>query len=192
MRRCATLLAVTACWSEGPKPATPPPPKEPLGCVPESSVCAAVERRPRWRPGSPGVQKAPQEKRPPDQIARELASTLRASGSQVMTTYVAGPMVVLDLDAGTLTTECDSAATTAALSYGVLFEDPTRPTPHCRATDKFTCSQFASQQTLIVEFADPDSWRIVSVIVGNFRTGRTTMSQKMGLMRQQIATAACP
>jgi hypothetical protein len=138
------------------------------------------------------VQNKSQEKRTPDQIARELAATLRTTGTQVMTTYVSGPMVVLDLDAGTLTTECDSAAATAALSYGVLFEDPKRPAPHCRGTDKVTCSQFASQQTLIVEFADPDAWRIVSVIVGNFRTGRTTMSQKMGQMRQQIASAACP
>ena len=109
-----------------------------------------------------------------------------------MTTYVSGPMVVLDLDTGTLTTECDGAAVNAALGYGLLFEDPKRPAPHCRGTDRYTCSQFVPQQTLIIEFADPDAWRIVSVVVGNFRTGRTTMSQKMGQMRQQVAAAACP
>lgn len=130
--------------------------------------------------------------RTPEQIAQQLATDLRASGPQLLASFIAGPIVVLDLDAGTLTTECDAAAAAGAQVWGSMLSDPARPRAHCRGGSSFTCSQFATQQILIIELADPDQWRITSVIVGNFRTGRTTMSSKMGQMRSQIANATCP
>ena len=110
----------------------------------------------------------------------------------MLASYVAGPVVVLDLDTGTLTVECDSAAASLASNWGLLLTDPKRPTPYCRGSQSYTCSQFASPEILIVELADPDNWRIVSVIVGNFRTARSTLNTKMSQMRSMISAATCP
>lgn len=130
--------------------------------------------------------------RTPVDVARDLAVDLRSNGASSLTSFVAGPVVVLDLDAGTLSTVCDAAAIAAANTWGQSFADPSRPHPSCRPGASFTCTQFSSQQMLIVELADPDAWRIVSVIVGSFRNGRHALHSKMSQMRSLIATASCP
>jgi len=183
----ALLIVVTACWREGPGPAPPPLRPEPIG-----PVAPVTPTKPRWRQSAAVAPKPPDPTRTPDQLAQQLSAELRSNGGQLMPSYVAGPVVVLDLDAGTLSVACDAAAVNGAQAWGMMFSDPARPSPHCRGSQSFTCSQFATQQILIVEFADPDQWRIVSVIVGNFRTGRSTMNSKIGQLRSQIATAACP
>lgn len=187
--RAAVLsLLLAACWREGPGPA--PPPLRPE-VTPDPD---AARRSSGWRPSN-SAETTPQPGTPaqsPVEIGQQLAIELRANGGQLMPSYVAGPIVVLDLDKGSLTVECDATAINAANAWGLMFVDPARPRPHCRGTGSYTCTQFATQQVLMVEFEDPDAWRIVSVIVGNFRSGRSTMSAKIGQMRAQIATAACP
>ena len=182
----ALLTVVAACWKDGPGPAPAPLRPEPTGPAP------APKPGPRWRPSVNVDAPPPDPKRTPEQIARQLSDELRANGGPLLASFVAGPVVVLDIDAGTLTTECDAAAITGAHTWGAMLKDPARPFPHCRGLASFTCSQYATQQILLIELADPDQWRIVSVIVGNMRTGRTMMSSKIAQMRSQIATAACP
>jgi hypothetical protein len=184
------FAAISGCWREAPAPTRPAPKR----AEPEHGRTSSRHRPlPRWRQTARTEQTLPPDPaRSPYEIAQLLATDLRASATQLLPSYVAGPVVVLDLDAAALTTECDAAAVTGAQQWGAMLSDPARPRAHCRGGQSFTCSQFASNQILIIELADPDQWRIVSVIIGNFRTGRTTMNAKMGLMRSQIANATCP
>lgn len=179
----AAVTLVAACWTAGPGPAPPPLRPEPTGTAPH----------PIWRRGrQAATPPASDPMRTPAQIAQQLAKDLRASGAQLLTSYIAGPVVVLDLDAGSLTVECDAAAVAGAQAWGQMLADGSRPTPTCRGVATFSCTQFSPQQVLIVELADPDQWRIVSVIVGNLRNGRMTMGPKIGQMRALLASAACP
>ncbi len=126
-------------------------------------------------------------------IARDLADEMRRSGIPTLSSFVAGPIVVLDLDAGTISTVCGAAAHVQAQTWGRMLSDQARHPPTCRpSTASYTCSQFAASQILIIELADPDHWQIVSVIVGNYRTGRAALSGKMSQMHAQVATATCP
>lgn len=183
------LLAVVAsCWREGPGPAPPPlRPEAAAGAAP-----AAPKPRSRWRQSAAVAPKPPDPTRTPVEIGRQLAADLRANGDQLLPTYVAGPLVVLDLDAGTLTVECDSAAATLAANWGLDLSDPKRTPPYCRGGQSYTCTQFAMQQILMLELAEPDNWRLVSAVVGNYRNGRSTMASKISQMRAMISTAACP
>jgi hypothetical protein len=180
------LLAVVAsCWREGTGPAPAP-------VRPEPAKPAKAAARPRWRQSAAVEPKPPEPKRSPEEVGRQLAGELRANGDQILASYVAGPVVVLDLDTGNLTVECDAAAATLATGWGMLLTDPKRPAPYCRGSQAFTCAQFSSPQVLIVELADPDNWRIVSVIVGNFRSARSTYNTKLSQMRTMVSTATCP
>ena len=186
---CTLLLALAGCWREGPGPA--PPPLRPTPTTPEPEA-----RKGGWRQSDP-VAVAPEPEVPtrtPEQIAQGLAVELRSNGIMAMPSFVAGPAVVLDIDAGSLGVLCDAAAANAAQVWGQMFADPSRASPRCRRSpsDSYTCSQFGGQKILIVELADPDAWRIVSVIVGNMGSGRSTMSTKMSQMRSLINTATCP
>lgn len=194
-RSALVLLGLAACWREGPGPAPPPLRPEPV-LPPEPEPETSKTGWKQSEPFTGAIEaEAPAAMRP-EQIAAALATDLRANGANLMPSYVAGPAVVLDLDAGTLSVVCDAAAVAAAQTWGQMFADSARPRPHCRTNSTgysgFACSQWASQQILIVDFADPDQWRIVSVIVGNFRAGRATMNAKIGQMRSLIATATCP
>ncbi len=181
------LLVLAGCWKDGPGPAPAPLRPEPTSPEPEK------KSGPRWRQSTNVAVGPPADQpRTTEQIAHQLAVELHTSGATLLPSYVAGPIVVLDLDTGALTTECGSAASTGAQTWGAMLNGPARPLAHCRGGQTITCHQFSMPQILIVEFADPDQWRIVSVIVGNFRTGRTAMSSKMSQMRSQIANAACP
>lgn len=180
------MVWLPACWRDGPGPAPPPAPPVPV------AEAEADRPKSRWRPSQAVAHKPPPDPtRTREEIAKDLQATVRTN-AQVLQSYVAGPIVVLDLDAGTLTTECDASALNGAQQWGQLLADPKRPTPHCRGAHAYTCTQFATQQILIVEFDEPDQWRIVSVIVGNYRNGRATMNAKIGQMRAQIGSAACP
>jgi len=175
----AVLLA--GCWRDGPGAAPPP-------LRPET---AAAPPRPRWRHGRQGTVAARSERTQQD-IAASLAQQLRA-GAPPLAAFVAGPIVVLDLDANTLTTVCDAAAIAGAQQWGALLAAPGRTAPFCRPTGQgYLCTQLTPQSLVVLELADPDQWRIVSVVVGNLRTGRAAMTSRSGQFRNQIATATCP
>jgi hypothetical protein len=180
---CVTFAA---CWTGPERPVLSAGSAEP-----PARGEAAARAQPTWRP-SPERAQPPVTSRDPLVVARELAVQLRSS-PQVAQALVAGPIVVLDLDAASLTTECDSAAWASAQRFGQLLSDPTRPPVHCRpTTERYTCSQFGGGSMLIMELSDPDQWRIVSVIVGNYTTGRHALSMKLSQLRAQIDGAACP
>jgi hypothetical protein len=183
------LGATAACWTGHDRPVASAGRDEEAAREPAD----ADRGQPAWRPSPERPQTAAAPSGDPIAVARELATQLRANGTQLVPAFVAGPIVVLDLDAGSLTTECDSAAWASAQRFGQLLSDPARPVVHCRpTTERYTCSQFGGGSMLIMEVADPDQWRIVSAIVGNYTTGRQTLSMKLSQLRAQIDAAACP
>jgi hypothetical protein len=186
--RVVGLAATAACWT-GSAPVTSP--GTAASAEPPRRDRAAARAQPTWRPAPERAQPAIAS-RDPIIVARELAAQLR-SNAQVAQAFVAGPIVVLDLDTASLTTECDVAAWASAQRFGQLLADPARPAVHCRpTTEHFTCSQFGGGSMLIMELADPARWRIISVIAGNYTTGRHALSMKLSQLRAQIDAAACP
>lgn len=183
--RAALLACVAACWTGSSDPTPPPLRPEP--------IAAAKPKTARWRKSPPRAHvEQPARERSPSQIAGDLARELRSSGTLSMQSFIAGPIVVLDLDSGSVSTLCDLAAVAGAQTWGAMFADPARSAPHCRASTSYTCTQFSHQSMLIVELAEPDAWRIVSVIVGNYRAQRATLHSQMSQLRAQVSTATCP
>src|SRR5688500_9904072 len=97
--RIALLALVTACWTQGPAPAPPMRP-EPSAAA---TATKPVKTGPRWRRSAarPPDPPSPTTRAPID-LARELAAQLRAGGTHLLPSFVAGPIVTLDLDSGAL------------------------------------------------------------------------------------------
>lgn len=135
---------------------------------------------------------APVPPAPTGDVARELADQLRLHGDALMPGYVAGPIVVLDIDAGTVMTLCDQTAIASAQRWGQMLTDRARAAPACRGTSSQVCTQMSPTEILMIDLVDPDAWRIVSVIVGNHRKNRAALHANLATLRGHLATATCP
>ncbi len=122
-----------------------------------------------------------------------MATNLRASGAADLPTYVAGPLVVLDVDTGAIDVHCGVAATQVAQGLGAKLADPSRTEPHCRPSGaSFTCAQFGrAKDFVIIDLEDPDQPHLTSAIIGSWPPTRRLGSQ-MSQLKAQVATATCP
>jgi hypothetical protein len=176
------LLLLGACW-------TSEPPRSPT---------AAPARQPAVTPRAPVSAKPERDADQRDDPA--LAAQLRVSGARDLTAWVVDPLVVLDVDAGTFSTVCGSAAQLAAWSFGARLADPARPEPRCAIhvpTQRRTCWQMEPppitttphDEVLIVELGTTASPRLVTAVTGHIS------SRNMGLANQldrYAASATCP
>jgi hypothetical protein len=74
----------------------------------------------------------------------DLVAALRDHGPAVVASWIAGPIVLADLDAGTVVTLCGVDAQDAARRWGQQLADSTLPAPGCVAREAergFVCAQ---------------------------------------------------
>jgi hypothetical protein len=112
---------------------------------------------------------------------------------------VRGPVVVLDVDTGSVTTFCTVLAEKVAHDISLKLIDPTRRAPKCTQfpdSGRTRCVQLSvtsrPQQTIDhvqIDLDDRDSRRVRSIVVGT--RDMPTGSQTAGLAAQ-VAGATCP
>jgi len=173
------VVLLGACWT-GEQRQAPPVPVRPAAATPRASA----------KPGRDADQR--------DDPA--LAAQLRVSGARDLMAWVADPLVVLDLDAGTFATVCGSAAQLAAWSFGARLADPARPVPRCEIhvpTQRRTCWQVEPgpitttpfDELLVVQLGTTASPRLVSAVTGHISSRNLALVDQL---EQYAANAACP
>jgi hypothetical protein len=185
--RLVAIAPLAACWSGGETAVAPAPP-----------TATAVAAKPirharRIRPAPPPQLTAADQ-------AAQLAAELRQQGPTALPGYLAGPVVVLDIDTGTISTLCDTAATAEAQNWGQLLVDPHRPELHCNpgATGAtgltVSCWQTDYRGPLIaVDLENQNGWRVISVMIGTLSHASTsTFRGAHQQFQAQIKTASCP
>lgn len=125
----------------------------------------------------------------------ELATRLRATGPTDLPSFLSGPVVLLDLNQGTITTLCGNTAQEAAHGWGLKFADPMRPRPECRRADSvqhgIRCDQTTVTDIIELELEDLEPPRLTNVIVGS-QDADTRLGLFFRQFRTQIRQARCP
>jgi hypothetical protein len=182
MRRWLVVV-VAACWTGEPAPS---PPMQPTAAPPQHRWRTVSRPAPPDAPGPPT----------PQQAATSLAQRLRSTGASDLPTYVWGPVVVLDLDTGTVSVLCGNLALQAARDWGTKLADPARPKPTCMAARpgqlELTCVQIGSAHDVVyVTLDDPDQPHLSSAIVGAWQSS-SRLGSLIGQLKAQTPTASCP
>ncbi len=122
-------------------------------------------------------------------------SRLRQEGPVLLPNVVTGPVVVLDLDTGVVSTLCGDAARTAARDWGTKLADPERPLASCKAGKDappvVACSQHTGGGDVIhLEFFTGKPFHLTIAMIGHMRTaGLSTMIRQA---TDQLTVATCP
>jgi hypothetical protein len=197
-------LHASACWTGEVSHESPPAPSTALP-VPQAprrasrevgdsrldmEVTSSIVRMQRL--GSP-TPKALQ------QAEDALATLLRADGPLILPKLVAGPVVALDVGAGTFTTLCGRDAARASHDWGMKLADMTLPAPRCSffirggtpmRVESEGCWQFTAHEGMFLVFEGHDADRLIAVIDGWVPP---EPDQALGReLAKRIATATCP
>jgi hypothetical protein len=124
-----------------------------------------------------------------------LANNLRGNGPAALRTMVVGPVVLLDMKTGVITTLCGNAAAAATQDWGLKLADASRRSPSCfagtSAPPQVVCSQNEGSDLLHLEFDRPDQPRLMGVMVGSPPAGQS-LAALFHQFTDQMATASCP
>jgi hypothetical protein len=186
-------LGWAACWTSTTKSdetsrITSPPPAAPARRKPPG-----IELDHEPEPDAALTRAAPSP-RPQAVLDVLLATKLHAVGSTVLASLVTGPVVVLDLKAGSFTTLCGPAAAQAAGAWANKLQDPRRGAPTCYVAPNRRCQQVDTPDLLVIELGDGPTPRVLGVVVGP-RFDDPAFKANIRLTNQlgvRIAGARCP
>lgn len=174
------LAAVAACWTER---------------APSAPHSSTSERAPR----SP--LDLPPPSRPPQRYTKfdvgTLERDLRGDASADVFAGMAGPVVVGDLDAGTVDTLCGDQVVKVVQQFAQLLTDPARPPLTCTLTpnEMFACQQLepagGARTWLFLLFANDGELDLKSAVRGTLSTMKAGMPIVMQV-RDRTRTATCP
>ncbi len=127
---------------------------------------------------------------------RNFAETLRLEGPTEIARLVGGPVVVLDIDTGTITTLCGPNAAHVAHDLGVELADRTRRFPICSSTQGFVtdvlCTQSGpAQHIVMLAFDNVYQPQLRAVIVGNTRNSQNLATYHQSF-QAALAAPTCP
>ena len=130
-----------------------------------------------------------------DQIAVDIRAPAADPGSPAtLDHWVRGPLVVLDAERGTVTTECGDRAAGAAASWGLALADASKPDPTCLVqVDRIFCEQrgrVAGDRSLGFYFARAGGWVLTGIVVS--RVGREVAPEQIDQFGEMSASAHCP
>jgi hypothetical protein len=153
----------------------------------------AIAREPAAPPPTPPPEIEPAKPPPSNStLVDTFGGRLRTAGSIDLTSLITGPVVVLDLDAASLTTLCGNAAGLAARDWAADLADPKRMVAKCMvASDAkgFACIQ-VRPDVLGVVFEGIEHPHLVGAYVGTVHSKLTQVL--VNQFRTLLATATCP